>query len=273
MITIGQFTRRVSRLHATPKIFFLLLPLLASFGCGNGGVSNADPGQVGAPGVGSGAGGAGRGPAPVALGGAGNYIILAQSAITDVPSSAVTGNVGLSPGTGAGIDFACPEVTGIINTVDAAGPACRVAAASQLTTAINDKGTAYTDAAGRAPDYTEIGAGNIGGLNLGPATYKWSSAVLIPTTLTLTGGPHDVWIFQIAQGLTVSSGVQIILAGGAVPENVYWQVFAAADLGTTCSFQGTIISQTSIVLKTGATVHGKLLAGTAISLDHNTVTP
>jgi hypothetical protein len=143
--------------------------------------------------------------------------------------------------------------------------------ATRLTAAIGAKGTAYTDAAGRAPDYTELGAGNIGGLNLGPATYKWSSAVLIPTDVTLTGGPNDVWIFQIAQGLTVSSGVHIILAGGALPKNVFWQTFGAADLGTTSQFNGVILSQTSIAMKTGASIEGRLLAGTQITLDQNTV--
>jgi hypothetical protein len=144
--------------------------------------------------------------------------------------------------------------------------------ATRLTAAIADKGTAYTDAAGRAPDYTEIGAGNIGGLNLGPATYKWGTGVLIPTNVTLTGGPNDVWIFQIAQGLTVSSGVHIILAVGALAKNVFWQTFAAADLGTTSQFNGVILSKTSIAMKTGASINGRLLAGTQITLDQNTVT-
>jgi hypothetical protein len=93
------------------------------------------------------------------------------------------------------------------------------------------------------------------------------------SNVSLTGGPNDVWIFQVSQGLIVASGVQIILAGGALPQNIYWQVFAAADLGTTSQFKGTIISQTSIVMKTGASINGKLLAGTAVNLDHNTVTP
>ena len=53
--------------------------------------------------------------------------------------------------------------------------------------------TAYTDAAGRTlPDFTELGAGNIGGMTLRPGLYKWSSAVTIPTDVTLTGGANDV---------------------------------------------------------------------------------
>lgn len=95
---------------------------------------------------------------------------------------------------------------------------------------------------------------------------------MIPTNVTLTSGPNDVWIFQIAQGLTVSSGVQVILAGGALPKNIYWATFGAADLGTTSKFKGVILSQTSITLKTGASVDGRLLAGTAVNMDQNTVT-
>lgn len=249
----------------------ICLPLIFAIGCAKGG----EPTEATAlpAGAGTGVGGAGRGPSPVALGGAGNYIILAQSAITNIPSSAVVGNVGLSPATGAGIGITCVEVTGLIHAVDGAGPACSTNQATALTTAITNKGTAYTDAAGRAPDYTELGAGNISNLNLGPATYKWGTGVLITTSLKLTGGPNDVWIFQIAQGLTVASGAQITLAGGARAENIFWQVFGSVELGTTSVFKGTIISQTSIALLTGASINGKLLAGTAVTLDQNSVSP
>ncbi|HTF14456.1 MAG TPA: ice-binding family protein, partial [Burkholderiales bacterium] len=166
--------------------------LLAAFaaGCGSsdsgGGSAAATPAPT-APGAGTGVGGAGQGPAPVNLGGAGTFVILAQSAITDVPTSAVTGDVGLSPRTGADIGLTCVEVTGVMYSVDAAGPACAVMNPSLLTAAIDAKGTAYTDANGRAPDYTEVGAGNIGGMTLPPAVYKWGTGVLIPTDVTLSG--------------------------------------------------------------------------------------
>lgn len=263
----------------TPLKWSLLLPLTAMVvGCGGGSSDSAAtatpaPSAVTAAGAGTGYAGLGRGPSPVALGAAGNFVILAEAAITNVPTSPVTGNVGLSPATGAGIGLSCAQVTGNIYAVDAAGPLpCAVTDPVGLTAAIGAKGTAYTDAAGRAPDYTELGAGNLGGLNLGPGTYKWSTSVLIPTNLTLTGGPNDVWIFQLSQGLTVSSGVNIILAGGALPKNIFWQTFAAADMGTTSHFEGVILSQTSIAMRTGASINGRLFAGTAVTLDQNTVT-
>jgi hypothetical protein len=279
---LNEKGNNMNRFESLPKPTMGLMALLLAAtvaGCGGGDDSSANTtvAVATAAGAGTGTGAvtgvAGRGPAPVNLGAAGNFVILAQAETTNVPTSTVIGNVGLSPATGAGIGLTCAQVTGTIYSVDAAGPLpCRVTDATLLTAAIGAKGTAYTNAAGRAPDYTELGAGNIGGLNLGPATYKWSTGVTIPTNVTLTGGPNDVWIFQIAQGLTVASGVQVVLAGGALPQNIFWQTFAAADIGTTAKFKGTILSQTSIAMKTGASIDGRLFAGTAVTLNQNAVT-
>jgi hypothetical protein len=247
----------------------LLVATMAACG-GDDAVNTTTPTASGA---GTGYGGLGRGPAPVNLGAAVNFVVLAESAITNVPTSVITGDVGLSPATGAGIGLTCSQVSGVIYDVNNTGPLpCTVVDPVRLTAAIGSKSLAYLDANSRAADYTELGAGNIGGLTLGPATYKWGTGVIIPTSVTLSGGPNDVWIFQIAQGLTVSSGVQIILAGGALPKNVFWATFAAADIGTTSKFGGVIISKTSITMKTGATTEGRLLAGTAINFDQNVAT-
>jgi hypothetical protein len=54
-------------------------------------------------------------PAPTAtvdLGSAGQFVILSEAGITDVPRSTITGNVGTSPITGAADHLACTEVTG-----------------------------------------------------------------------------------------------------------------------------------------------------------------
>lgn len=231
------------------------------------------------PGAGTGVAGAGQGPAPVDLLSAGNFAILSASGITNTGShtSAITGNIGSSPITAAAMNGVfCPEITGTIYGVDAAyvgngNQACYTGDMTVVGNAVLDVGTAFTDAAGRAPDYTELGAGNIGGLNLGPATYKWSTGVLIPADVTLTGGPNDVWIFEIAQGLTVSSGVKMNLAGGALAKNIFWQVSGIVDLGTTAHFEGIALGQTAIVLKTGASANGRLFAQTAVTLDANAV--
>jgi hypothetical protein len=142
---------------------------------------------------------------------------------------------------------------------------------ANLTTAVLDMQNAYTDAAGRAPSATELGAGNIGGMTLGAGVYKWSGNVTIPTDLTLSGNANDVWIFQIAGNLNISSATHVILSGGAQAGNVFWQVAGQTTLGTTAVFNGNILDQTTIVLNTGATLNGRALAQAAVTLDSNSV--
>jgi hypothetical protein len=98
------------------------------------------------------------------------------------------------------------------------------------------------------------------------------SGVTIPTDVTLSGNTNDVWIFQIAQNLTVSSAARIILSGGAQPANIFWQVAGQTTIGTTAVFNGNILDQTAIVLSTGATLNGRALSQTAVTLDSNAVT-
>lgn len=216
----------------------------------------------------------------VNLGSAGNFVILAKSGISTVPTSMVTGDIGVSPinstaitGFSLNLSAASPfatsaQVTGKVYAPDYAAPT-----PANLTTAIGDMQTAYTDAAGRTiPDFTELGAGQIGGLTLVPGLYKWGTDVLISSDVTLSGGPNDVWIFQIAGKITQANATQIHLAGGALAGNVFWQAFGGVSLGTTAHFEGIIMAQTSISLGTGASINGRLLAQTAVSLDANTVT-
>lgn len=217
------------------------------------------------------------GPATVNLGTAINYVILAKTAINSNPISAVTGDLGLSPAatsyiTGLALvnatGFATSsQVTGNVYAADMAAPT-----GINLTTAVNNMLTAYTDAAGRPlPDFIALGAGNIGGKTLSPGLYKWTNTVTIPTNVTLSGGPNDVWIFQIAGNLTMSSAKNVILSGGAQAKNIFWQVAGAVTIGTTAHFEGIILCQTGITLNTGATMNGRALAQTAVILDGNTL--
>jgi K+/H+ antiporter YhaU regulatory subunit KhtT len=215
------------------------------------------------------------------LGTAGKFAILSKSGVTNVFPSVITGNVGTRPITGAALLLTCGEVNnGVIYTVDAAGPlTCRVTDASGLSTAVGDMQAAYNDAAGRnTPDFVDLGAGSIGGLTLAPGLYKWSSALLIPTDITLQGDENDIWIFQVAGTLTMSNGKKMTLSKKDVnttlpkTENIFWQVAGAVTLGTTSHFEGTLLGKTSIAVQTDATVNGRLLAQTAVTLQKNTVT-
>ena len=211
---------------------------------------------------------------PVKLGRAGTFAILSKTGITDVAPSAISGDAGASPITGAAIHLTCAEMAiGTIYSANAAGPLpCRVTAATLLTTAIADMETGYTDAAGRTlPDFVNLGAGRIGGLTLAPGLYKWTTGVNIPSDVTIKGSSDSVWIFQIAGNLTQASATNVILKGGALRKNIFWQVAGAVAIGTTAHFEGNILGKTKIAVKTGASVNGRLMAQTAVTLQQNAV--
>lgn len=218
----------------------------------------------------------GGGPAAVLLRTAGNFVILTKAGITDVPSSAITGNVGTSPISGTALGVTCAEVTGTIFSVDAAGPLpCRVTNATLLTTAVSDLETAYTDAAGRPAGVgpnLNVGAGTVSTRTLVPGTYTWGSNVTITGDLTLDGGANDVWIFQITGTLDLSANVKIVLSGGAQAKNIFWQVADVVTLVTGSQFKGIILANTKTAMQTGASTNGRLFAKTEVTLDQNTVT-
>jgi hypothetical protein len=243
---------------------------------GNGGTGSGAPGDGGLGGDGPNA--AGLGPAPVDLGTAADFAILALAAISNVPTSIITGDLGLSPAAASyvtgfeltrdGPRWTSPEVTGSIFAADsdATTPA-------DLTTAVGDMGTAYVDAENRAnPDFLNLGDGAIGGRTLVPGLYRWTSTVTIPSAVTISGAPTDVWIFQITGDLTMAAAQQMTLSGGAQAKNIVWQVAGEVNLGSTAHAEGVILSKTAINLGAGSSIHGRLLAQTAVALQSSTVT-
>ena len=216
--------------------------------------------------------------AAVNLGSAGDYAILAKSGISTTGVTAITGSIGLSPAAASFITgFALTTPTSFSTSSMVSGHVFAanyaVPTPANLTTAVHAMETAYTNAAGRTlPDFTELGAGNIQGLTLAPGVYKWGTGVSIPSAVTISGGSNDVWIFQIAQNLTVGNAAIVTLAGGAQAKNVFWQVAGSATLGTTADFKGIILSKTTVIIGTGATLTGRALAQTAVTLNAATVT-
>jgi len=204
------------------------------------------------------------GEAPVNLGSAANFAVLAGSTVTNVPGdgTTITGDLGVSPGT---------AVTGfppgvVVGTIHAGDP---VAAQAQL-----DLTVAYNDAAGRSTAPITV-SGNLGGMTLYPGLYKSTSSLAISSgdlTLDAQGDPNAVFIFQMASTLTTTSGRQVILAGSAKASNIFWQVGSSATFGTTSVFKGTILADISITFNTGASLDGRALARSgAVTLSGNTV--
>lgn len=218
------------------------------------------------------------GPAQVNLGTASNYVILAKTGISSVPNSAVTGNIGVSPIAATAITgfsltqdatnvfSVSDQITGKAYASDYASPT-----SSNLTTAVSDMETAYTDAAGRAANYTELYVGDINGKTLTAGVYNWGTSVLINSDVTLNGGANDVWILQIARGITQANGTRIHLTGGAQANNIFWQTAETVSIGTVAHFERIILGKTNITLGTNASINGRLLAQTAVTLDKSTV--
>ena len=261
--------------------------LLAAILAGCGGSGDGVPGATTSSAGSSANGSVCTGASCVNLGTAANYVILAKTGVSTVPNSVVTGNVGLSPAdktfltgwskTDDGTDTyaTSAQVIGKLYAANNIGGTTSV----DLTRAVGDMQTAYTAAAGKAPAGGGLttacpGAGSFGGLTITAGVYTCTPQVLIPagTNVTLSGSATDVWVFQMAGGLSQAAATQVILSGGALAKNVFWQSAATVTIGTTALMQGVILSQTDIVMGAGATERGRLLAQTAVTLNQNTVT-
>ena len=227
--------------------------------------------------------------APVDLGAAANYAVLASSTVTNTGPTVVGGDLGLSPGV-AVTGFAISSntvVQGITSTGLTDGPGIVKGTIHIADTAIDpvesttsaaqaqlDLTTAYNDAAGRTVEPVDV-AGNLGGQTLYPGLYKSTSSLEISSgdlTLDAQGDADAVFIFQMGSTLTTTTGREVILTNGAKASNIFWQVGSSATLGTYSVFKGNILAYTSITIATGATLNGRALASNgAVTLDTNII--
>lgn len=201
--------------------------------------------------------------ATVPLAGASALALLAGSAISNTGATTVNGDIGLSPGSSIG-GFPPGILVGTMHINDA------VATQAKL-----DLTAAYNDAAGRTATDIVTLSGNLGGLTLTPGLYKSTSSLAISSgdlTFDAKGNPNAVFIIQIASTLTTTSGRKVILSGGALASNIFWQVGSSATFGTTSVFKGTLLVMQSITFNTGATLDGRALARTgAVIMAGNTI--
>ena len=265
-----------------------LFLVVSMTGCGS------DGGSPGAAGSAAGSGGATKGNVSVSadavpLGAAANYALLAKAGVSTVPDSKITGNVGVSPAARTfltGWSLIAEPTDTFFTSAQVVAPGKLYAADNvggttsvDLTTAVANMGTAYTNAAGRTATSaatTNVGAptpGTLTSLILTPGVYQWGSAVTIPTDLILDAGgnANAVWIFQVAGTLTMAADKIVILRGGALPQNIFWQVAGAVNIGANTHFEGIILGQTSITFENKASINGRLLAQTAVNLGATTV--
>ena len=236
----------------------------------------------------------------VNLGTAANYVILAKSGVSTVPSSAVTGNIGLSPAAGSFLTGWAETANGAPVTystsAQVAAPGKLYAAnysggttSVDLTTAVADMETALTTANGMAPAGGALpggvpgtacpgtgGTGALGGMTISPGVYTCTVVLDIATGTNVTLSGAGVYVIRTSAGITQASGTQVILAGGALAQNVFWvpalTVSIVGTAGATTRMAGVILAQTNIAVGTNATVNGRLLAQTAVTLDAATIT-
>jgi hypothetical protein len=219
------------------------------------GAATALMGLTGAP-------GASAATAPVSLGTAANYAVLAASTVTNTGPTTINGDLGLSPGT-AITGFPPGDVSGTTDAADSAA----VQAQSDLT-------AAYTAAA--ASPVTATIPVELGGTTVTPGVYASPAGTFgITGTLTLDaqGDPNAVFIFRAASTLITASASSVELVNGAQASNVFWVVGSSATLGTYSVLQGNVMAMASITVTTGVTLDGRALARTAaVTLDSDTIT-
>lgn len=248
------------------------------------------------------------GQAPVNLATAGDFVMLADTAAITyngtAAAPAVTGDVGIATLSSASItgfsgyaldgtgDFATvAEVVapGRLYAPDyiGGGAGANGLTPAKMTTAKTDIVAAYNDAAGRtaaaAPPFLNAGTpvGTLDTLTLAPGVYTWGGNVVssVGSNVTLSGGPDDVWIFQIAGFFHPGNGSTVTLAnpaGGALPQakNIFWVVAGSdATLGTTAHMEGVILTAGFITFNSNATANGRLLARTSITLGGTVTKP
>ncbi|MDX3783145.1 ice-binding family protein, partial [Streptomyces europaeiscabiei] len=197
--------------------------------------------------------------APVPLGTAESYAILAGSTITNTGDSDIIGDVGLSPGTDV-TGFPPGEIFGALNIANGAAGTAKM-----------DLTAAYNNAAGRTGTAVAV---ELGGRVLGPGVYSNPTlGITGELTLNAQGDPNAVFIFQTTETLITASNSSVKLINGAQPCNVFWKVGSSATLGTDSDFVGTIMALASITLNTGADIQGRAFAQTAaVTLDNNDIT-
>jgi hypothetical protein len=204
----------------------------------------------------------GEGAPAVSLGAAEGFALLGSATVTCTNSSAMTGDVGVSPGIAiTGFDASC-TLSGSLHAQDAAA----TAAHADLLVAFDELGGEECE-----DDLTGV---ELGGLTLPPGVYCFDTTAGVTGGLTLDAGgdSNASWIFQVGSAITTGPGSTMTMAGGGDSCNVFWKVGTSAVLGTTSSFKGNILASASVTLTSGSSLEGRALAlNAAVTSDNNVV--
>jgi hypothetical protein len=218
---------------------------------------------------------------PVELGtSAGDFVILAKTGISTVPSSVITGDIAVSPITSTAItafsliedssgEFSTStQVTGKVKASDYTD-------GSNLITAVNEMETAYNNAAERDATtdvYKNLGAGGIGGKTLTTGVYTFDVGVTINSDVTFSGSATDIFIIQTSGNVIQAAATNVILIGGAKAENVFWSVAGTVAVGAGSHAEGIFLVKKGVTFITGSSLNGRIFSQTAVVLQMATIT-
>jgi hypothetical protein len=223
----------------------------------------------------------------IPLGYARNYAILAKTGITTVPTSVITGDIAVSPGSSTamtgfsftlGDDEQLSQTTQVVGGYQAFAPDFGGGIyETRLNLAVLDMEAAYNNAAGwiQAPfdaARENLAGGLLDGVTLTPGVYTFTTGVTITGDIYFDGTSNDVFIIQIAGTLVQEANKRVILSGGAVASNIFWQVTSTVAVKAGAHMEGVLLSKTQVTFITGSTLNGRVLAQTACVLQVATIT-
>jgi type VI secretion system secreted protein VgrG len=193
------------------------------------------------------------------------FSVFAGAAITNVGRSFINGKIGVDPGT---------AITGnetIFSNESATAAESKTATKLVLPSLItaNSEITRQKVENGFSPIAAELGAQTVC-----PGIYKSDAAFGLTGILTLDGNndPDSLFIFITPAAITTAAASKIILRNDAQAKNVFWQTGAAATLGASSFFKGTILAEAAITAGNGVHVHGRLLSkSAAVTLDRDCI--
>lgn len=199
-------------------------------------------------------------PDPVLLHTAATYSVLAGTNIVGTGTTALSGDLGVSPGTSV-VGFPPGTVAGAVHAGDA--PAAQ---------AQSDVVSAYNDAAARSPSSEFSGDQN--GQTFHEGVHHTFAAFALTGTLTLDaqGDPNAFFVIQVGAALNTAASSAIALVNGAQASHVFWLVAGAAGTGASSTFAGSLIATGAITLGDSTALTGRALSYGTVTLANNTIT-
>jgi hypothetical protein len=210
---------------------------------------------------------------------AGDYVILAKTAISTVPKSVITGNIAVSPASSAAITgfSLIIDSSNTFSTSSQIADTYKVKASDytdgpELNTAIIQMETAYDDAASRLTT-RYITDPNLGGQTLESGVYTFDVDVSITGgDLTFSGSATDVFIIQTSKNVLQAAATDVILAGGAKAENIFWSVADTVTVNAGAHMEGIFLAKKGVTFITGSSLNGRIFSQTAVVLQMAVIT-